>query len=245
MQKIASFNFKGGVGKTTIAVQLAHGLAKSNINVLLVDLDTQNNCSLFLGIDREEIKNTFYEFVTQPSIKIKDCIIEARENLDLMVSNDYDEINALFSTKIKRHDLIFDELLSDLDYDYIIIDCSPSKNLVNDAILHFVNHLIVPIQPEIASIEGISQIFDYLEKLRLPVSKVKLIVPNMMDLRTNEHKQNLEKLKKAAGEDIVAEPIKRRIKIAEATSQGKTIFEYNTKAQKQFYGLLERVIDIE
>ena len=248
MKKIACFNNKGGVGKSTIAVQLAHGLSKSDYKVLLIDLDSQNDCSLFLGVDDEGYNKTFFDLIDyRYPAKLEECIIPARNNLYLLPNSRYDLIEKDFHRE-PRIDVLLEDKLSEVesyDFDYIIIDCSPSRGIINDAILYYVDNLVIPVQLEAASIRGIADIYSYLEDLKVSTSKIKVIVPNMYDQRTNETKENLKQLKAIfKGQDVLSEPVYRRIKIAEATKVGKTIYEYDDTAQKQFYNVLERVANI-
>ena len=135
MKKIAVLKNKGGVGKSTIYVQLSHGLAKLGFSVLSLDLDGQNDSSLFLGFSEDSYKKSFYDLLDRrnPTI-IYDCIIKARDNLDLLPSSHIEEINAEFH-RASRIDIILKEYLKDLEtlsYDYLIIDCGPqrTKNLL-------------------------------------------------------------------------------------------------------------------
>ena len=249
MKKFASFNFKGGVGKTTIAVQLSHGLAKADYEVLLIDLDSQNNCSLFLGISEEEWNKTFFDLIDyHQDVSLKDCIISARKNLDLLPSSKYSLIEKDFHREPNINVVMEDTLkeINNYDYDYLIIDCSPTESIVNDAILYYTNHLLVTVRPETGSIAGIKQIYSHLNDLDIDSEKIKLIIPNQVRKRTKEHTENIKKLNNTfENEDMVTKPIYLRTKITEATREGKTIYEYDETAQKQFYDVLRRVISIE
>lgn len=248
MQKLASFNFKGGVGKTTIAVQLCHGLAKADYKVLLVDLDSQNNCSLFLGISEDQWNKTFFDLIDyHQDVKLDDCIIQARDNLDLLPSSKYSLIEKDFHREPNINVVMEDALkeLKNYDYDYLIIDCSPTESIINDAILYYTNHLLVTVRPETGSIAGIKQIYSHLNNLNIPTDKIKLIIPNQVRKRTKEHKENLNRLNDTfENENMVTDPIYLRTKITEATREGKTIYEYDKTAQKQFYDVLRKVISL-
>jgi len=248
VEKISSFNFKGGVGKTTIAVQLAHGLAKADYKVLLLDLDSQNNCSLFLGISEDDWNKTFFDLIDyHKDIKVDECIIEARENLHLLPSSEYNFIERDFHREPNLNIILEDALdgVESMNYDYLIIDCSPAKSIVNDAILYYTDHLVVTVKPEAGSIAGIKQIYKRLNRLKISTEKIKMVVPNQVRKTTKEHKENLEKLKETFQEEnIITEPIYLRTKIAEATKEGKTIYEHDKKAQKQFHSILKEVVSL-
>lgn len=246
MKRVAILNNKGGVGKSTVSVQLSHGLAKLGYKVILVDLDGQNDSSLFLGISDNEYKKTFYDLIDKRSnVKLEECIINARPNLDLLPNSHIEEINAEFYRE-SRIDIILEEKLKDLndmDYDYVIIDCGPQRTRINDAVLCYVDNIIMPVQVEAASVRACGSIYEYLSDLRLSPDKITLIIPNMYDQRTRDAKENLEFLKEFFDNgDLVTDPINRRIRITEAGKMGKTVFEYDEEAANQFFGVLERLV---
>lgn len=247
MNKIAVLNNKGGVGKSTVAVQLSHGLAQLGFRVILVDLDGQNDSSLFLGINDSEYKKTFYDLIDKRNnIEVKDCIINARKNLDLLPNSHIEEINAEFYRE-SRIDLILKEKLKgleNLDYNFIIVDCGPQRTKINDAVLCYVDKIIMPVQVEAASVRACGSIYEYLSDLRLSPEKIALVIPNMYDQRTKDAKENLDFLQEffIDKDNIVTEPINRRVKITEAGKNGKTVFEYDEEASQQFFKVLERLV---
>jgi chromosome partitioning protein len=243
--KYAVFNNKGGVGKSTVAVNIAHGLALDGYKVLLIDLDGQNDSSLFLGFTSEDYNKTFYDVIdSRQKAELQECIINARRNLDLLPSSQVDLINAEFFRE-PRIDLVLKEKLKpleELDYHFVIIDCGPQRSKVNDAVLCYADGLIVPVQLQAASVRAIGNIYEYLSDMRLNVSMIKLIVPNMLDQRTNDSKENLEILHEfISNTDLLIQPIFRRTKIAEAGKLGKTVFEYDSDSARQFQSIVERV----
>lgn len=247
MNKIAVLNNKGGVGKSTVAVQISHGLAKLGFKVILVDLDGQNDSSLFLGITEDMYNKTFYDLVDKRGdVTLDECIIKAREGLDLLPNSHIEEINAEFYREA-RIDLVLDEKLKGLEdrgYDYVIIDCGPQRTRVNDAVLCYADKIVMPVQVEAAAVRACGNIYEYLSDLRLSSDKIALVIPNMFDQRTKDAKENLEFLQEffATENDIVSEPINRRIKITEAGKNGKTVFEYDEDSANQFFKVLERLV---
>jgi len=247
-KKVAIINNKGGVGKSTTSVQLAHGLAKLDFKVLLIDLDGQNDSSLFLGFTEEDFNNTFYDLLDERyPAKLNECIINARNNLDLLPNSNMEKINAELHRR-SRIDIIMEELLADLnnmDYDFVIFDCGPQRTKINDAVLCYIDHVIMPVQVESASVRAVGNIYDYLNDLRLSDDLISLVIPNMYDVRTNEAKANLKLLKEIFSDqsDIMTEPINRRVKITEAGRAGKTVFEYDQEAAGQFFKVLEKVVE--
>lgn len=249
MHKLAILNNKGGVGKSTVSVQLSHGLAKLGFKVLLIDLDGQNDSSLFLGVNEEDYKKTFFDLIDKRGdVTPKDCIINVRKNLDLLPNKNIDQINAEFYRE-PRIDLVLNEKLHDLEsmgYDYVLIDCGPQRTKVNDAVLCYIDKIIMPVQVEAASVRAVGGIYEYLSDLRLSPNRIGLVVPNMFDQRTNDAKENLQFLKEffSSNGDLVTDPINRRVKITEAGKLGKTVFEYDDEAANQFFKVLERLVNI-
>lgn len=247
MKKIAVLNNKGGVGKSTVSVQIAHGLAKLDFKVLLIDLDGQNDSSLFLGFSSDDYNKTFYDLIDKRyPISINECIFNARKNLDLLPNSNIEEINAELHRE-SRIDIVLEEKLLGLEdkgYDFVIIDCGPQRTKINDAVLCYVNHVIMPVQLEAASVRAVGNIYDYLSDLRLDANKIAVVIPNMYDPRTNEAKANLEFLKNFfKDENILTPPVNRRVKITEAGKVGKTVFEYDKEAADQFFKVLEKVVE--
>lgn len=247
MKKIAVLNNKGGVGKSTVAVQLSHGLAKLGYKVILVDLDGQNDSSLFLGVGETHYSKTFYDLIDKRSnVTLDECIINAREGLDLLPNSRIEEINAEFYRE-PRIDLLLDEKLEGLEnknYDFVIVDCGPQRTRINDAVLCYVDHIVMPVQVEAASVRACGSIYEYLADLRLTPEKIALVIPNMYDQRTKDAKENLEFLKEffADRQGVVTDPIFRRVKVTEAGKKGMTVFEYDEEAANQFFTVLERLV---
>lgn len=248
MKKLALFNMKGGVGKSTLATNISHGLALAGYKVLLVDMDNQNDCSLFLGIDEKDYNKTFFNLIDKRyPASLSDCIIQARDNLDLLPNSDYEIIKNEFHREPNINEVMDEALqgVGELDYDYVIFDCSPSRGVINDAIMYYVDYVAIPVQLEAASIRGVKNIYSYLDRLKINREKIQLIIPNMHDTRTNESTENLEKLNKAFEEEnIVSSPVLRRIKIAESGNYGKTIYEYHKSTANQFSNVLMEVAKI-
>ena len=258
MKRLGVYNNKGGVGKSTLTSNLGAGLAtRLGYKTLIIDLDSQRDTSKFLGLQNttKAINDIFEQEdarrkgrVVANEIKVEDCIVQnIRENLDILTNRGLKIIES-FIKETKRFDLVFGRLLVDLekmDYDCILIDCGPSQSSVNDAILSYVDHIILPIQTEMASVEAVENVYEYLDILDLPSSKVKFVMPNMFDGRLVNAKRNLERIGEYFKDNrdiIVTDPIQRRVKITEAGALGKSVFEYDMDASNQILKALESVV---
>lgn len=209
-------------------------------------MDGQNDSSLFLGIYDQDYEKTFYDLINKREcIDFSECIINARDNLDLLPSRHIDIINTEFYRE-PRIDLILKERLqgiNNMNYNYVIIDCGPQRSKVNDAVLCFVDKIVVPVQVESASVRAIGNIYEYLSDLRLNPEMIELIIPNMYDQRTSESRENMELLEELFSEnDFMTDPINRRVKITEAGKLGKTVYEYDKDSAKQFFKIIERLV---
>lgn len=246
LQKLAIFNNKGGVGKSTVAIHIAYGLACKGKRVLLLDMDEQNDASLFLGFTSEDYNKTLYDILAdEKHITFEDCIIKARSNLDLLPSKNVSKINEkLYREKdISSYFKIKLNKIEEMNYDYVIIDCGPQRSKINDAVLYYVDGIIVPVQVEAASVRALGNIYEYLYDLGLNSDKIIQIIPNMYDKRTSDGKENLEFIKEFIDNpDILAEPINRRIKITEAGKLGKTVFETDNKSAEHFERIIQRLV---
>jgi chromosome partitioning protein len=245
--KYAVLNNKGGVGKSTIAVHLAHGLARRGKRVLLIDMDGQNDASLFLGFTSEDYSKSLYDILlSNDSTKITDYILPAREFLDLLPSTNIEVINAELYKLPDVKNYLSERLrnLEELNYDYIIIDCGPQRSKINEAALSYIDGIIVPVQVEVASVRAIGNIYEYLSDLGIKSEKISMVIPNMYDQRTSDAKENLEFLKEFfENTEILTEPIHRRIKITETGKFGRTVYETDGESSRQFDQIVERLVN--
>jgi len=245
-QKLAIFNNKGGVGKSTIAVHIAYGLALKGERVLLLDMDGQNDASLFLGFTSEDFNKTLYDILAgKESTALNDCIIKARHNLDLLPLEHISGINEM----LYREENISSYLkmkLKNIDcmgYSYVIVDCGPQRSKINDAILYYVDGIIIPVQVEAPSVRALGNIYEYLYDLGLNPDMIVQVIPNMYDKRTGDGRENLEFIKEFLDNpEILADPVYRRVKITEAGKMGKTVYELDDATAEMFEHIVQRLV---
>ncbi|MGI6019348.1 MAG: ParA family protein [Marvinbryantia sp.] len=243
-------NQKGGVGKTTTAINLSACLAEAGKKVLAIDMDPQGNMTSGLGVDKEAVENTVYELLLG-EVKVKDCLQKSvAENLEIIASN----IN-LAAVEIEligeqEKEFILQKALEKIrsEYDFIIIDCPPSLNILTINSMCAADTVIVPIQCEYYALEGLSQLIHTINlvKDRLnPNLEIEGIVFTMYDARTNLSLQVVENVKNNLEQTIYKTIIPRNVRLAEAPSYGMPINLYDAKsAGAESYRLLaEEVIN--
>ena len=249
---IAVTNQKGGVGKTTTAINLSACLAAEGKRVLIIDADQQGNTTSGLGLDKNDVPLTIYDiFLGEASIeevKQPTCV-EGLEVVPANINLTGAEIELI--GKEEREFIIREELAKiKEDYDFIIIDCPPSLNLITINALVAADTVLVPIQCEYFALEGLEQLLHTvnLVKKRLnPNLEIEGIVFTMFDARTNLSLQVVEEVKRSLGQNVYRSIIPRNVRLGEAPSHGLPIHLYDPRSKgAEAYALLaEEVMEKE
>ncbi len=232
---IAIANQKGGVGKTTTAINLSACLNLKGQKVLLIDLDPQGNTTSGYGIDKYKTENTAYELILG-ECSVSECILKSVfESMDMIPANVNLAAAEIELIGVDRKEFILrDELDFVKDrYDYILIDCPPSLSMLTVNAMTAADSVIVPIQCEYYALEGLSQLMHTInlvtERLN-PQLKIEGIVFTMYDARTNLSNQVVENVRKNVGSNVYDSIIPRNIRLAEAPSYGMPIIKYDPKS---------------
>ncbi len=246
---IAVANQKGGVGKTTTAINLAACLSVKGKKVLLIDMDPQGNATSGVGVDKTEVEYTIYDLMIGES-SIKDCTIKnVFQDMDLIPTSVDLAAAEIELIGVDRKEFILKDEVDFIkdNYDFIIIDCPPALSMLTINAMTTADSVIVPIQCEYYALEGLSQLIHTInlvsERLN-PSLNIEGIVFTMFDGRTNLSNQVVENVRFNMGNNVYDSIIPRNVRLAEAPSYGMPIIQYDAKSAgaEAYMALAEEVI---
>ena len=243
MRTICIMNHKGGVGKTTTAVNLAAGLSREDKSVLLIDLDPQSNVALSLKVPSEY---SIYDAI-RGGIPVKRCVVNLAKNFDIIISKENLAKAEHYLSNQPNSRLLLKEMLGSLNgYDFVIVDCPPSLGILNQNVLAFCKEAFIPTSTDFMGLDALKKMQAVVEKINSSYGhdiKITKIIPTLFDRRTKICKESFQEMKNSYGEKV-STPIRYNSKLKEAPRKGKSIFKYSkSSAGAQDYGkLVEEVI---
>ncbi|UWQ58366.1 AAA family ATPase [Leisingera caerulea] len=235
---IAVANQKGGVGKTTTAINLAAALVECGLRVLVVDLDPQGNASTGLGIEPSDRDLTTYDLLVEDASLVD--VIRQTEIEDLCIipaTVDLSSADIELFTNEKRSFLLHDALrqtaMDDYDWDYVLIDCPPSLNLLTVNAMVAAHSVLVPLQSEFFALEGVTQLMLTIREVRQsanPNLRIEGIVLTMFDRRNNLSQQVEQDARDNLGDLVFQTKIPRNVRVSEAPSYALPVLNYDTNS---------------
>ncbi|MCD4714556.1 MAG: AAA family ATPase [Clostridiales bacterium] len=251
-KSIAIFNQKGGVGKTTTAVNFSAALAEKGKRVLLIDNDPQGNLTSGVGVDKNSLEKSIYHVLINEA-SIEDVILHTSfERLDILPGSvDLAGAEIELIDFEDREFLLKKQILKVKDaYDYIIVDCPPSLGLLTINALVAVDSVLIPIQCEYYALEGVSQLVNTFNLVKKSINsnlEIQGVLLSMFDGRTNLSIQVVEEVKKHFKQLVYATIIPRNIRLAEAPSFGLPIIHYDRKSKgaESYLELADEFLELE
>ena len=255
---ISIINQKGGVGKTTTAINLAAGLAMKDKKTLVIDLDPQGNATTGLGLSNSDISDKTIYSVLNGTKKISEVIRKTKfENLDLITSNvDLSGLELETAGDGRRAFILKEQIMAYLNdsrgiyYDYILIDCPPSLSLLTIMALVTSNSLIVPLQTEFFALEGLTQLMKTIERIKNNLNQelvIKGILLTMYDKRNKLSSEVEKEAREYFKEKVYQTVVPRNVRLSEAPSHGVPVLTYDKTCpgSKSYYSLTEEFLNQE
>lgn len=245
-------NQKGGVGKTTTAINLAASLAANDFRVLVIDSDPQGNATTGLGVAKDSQRPSLYDVLLRDAAA-KDAVVATEFEGLCVISADKNLVGAnLELVELPNREFLLRERISAIreDYRFIFVDCPPALDLLTVNALVAADSVLVPIQCEFFALEGISELMDTIDRIRdsfqHPLS-IEGILLTMYDDRTNLTRQVAADLREFFGDQVLKTIIPRSIRLAEAPSFGKPIIAYDPRSRgaESYIKLAKEILDHE
>lgn len=244
---IAVVNQKGGVGKTTTTINVAAQLATEKHSVLIVDLDPQGNASSGLGLDKSQLPNTMYE-VLAGTTQLIEAVAETNVAQLFVIPSNADLAGSEIElVAVANREFVLEHVLANANYEYIVIDCPPSLGLLTINALTAATSVLIPVQAEYYALEGLSQLLNTIQAVRgstNPQLELLGIVLTMFDKRNSLSEQVQAEVKNYFGEKLFKTVIPRNVRLAEAPSYGRTIFEHDkwSKGARAYKALSKEIL---
>lgn len=233
---VAIANQKGGVGKTTTTINLAAALAEHGSNVLIIDLDPQGNASTGLGIETDDRENTTYELLLDDAALeavISKTSVEGVAIVPSTVDLSSADIELIANEKrsFLLHDALRQPAMENYEFDYVLIDCPPSLNLLTVNAMVAAHSVLVPLQSEFFALEGLSQLMLTIREIRQsanPSLRIEGVVLTMYDARNNLSQQVEADARENLGDIVFQTKIPRNVRVSEAPSYAMPVLEFDS-----------------
>lgn len=247
MVTLAILNQKGGVGKTTTTVNLAAALAKAGKTVLIIDLDPQANATSGLALDKNTVTSSIYEVLVS-GVPAQNAVVETRiDNLYILPATPSLAAAEQELVSVMQRELVLKQALEHFSYDYILIDCPPSLGLLTVNALAAARSVLIPVQTEFYALEGLGLLMQTIQRVQAglnPELSLLGVVMTMVDARNALSGQVVEEVKKHFGTYVFDTQIPRNVRLAEAPSFGKTVFEHDkwSRGARAYKALAKEVL---
>lgn len=244
---IAIANQKGGVGKTTTVINLGAALVELDKKVLVIDLDPQGNLAIGFGLDPNSITNTIYQVLLDDRTNLEDAIVNSRiEGLDVVAA---DRDLAAARVDLLGQERRLSEALKSAQkrYDYVLLDCPPSLDLLTLSGLVAADSIVIPMQCQYLALKGLNELYSLVLKVKKhfnPKLGVSVVLPTMYTTGTIHCREVLEEIKEILGDKVFDLPVKQTIRFPDSTIAGTPILKFarNADVAEVYRGLARRVV---